>query len=405
MTLDNINKFLNKIAPLAGLNKKELELLESPEQVHQAELTLGSKKYSAYRVQWNSARGPYKGGIRFHPGVNTDEVSSLAFWMAIKTAVADIPYGGGKGGITIDPKHLDEKQLEELSRAYIRAFYKHLGSDKDIPAPDVYTTPQIMAWMLDEFEQLIGKKDPGFITGKPLELGGSKVRDIATALGGVYILKEALQALKSNQKKVAIQGFGNAGMNAAKLLEQEGFLVVAVSDSKGGIYSPKGLPIGEVVNVKENKGSVVDYSEAQKISNEELLELPVDILIPAALDNVITEKNARNIKAKIILELANGPTTLEADEILHQKKILVLPDVLANSGGVTVSYFEWVQNRMGYYWEEDEVKEKLQKKMVEAFRKIWQFYVEKHDSVDFRTCTYVLALKKIIEAERLRGKV
>ncbi|MBI2665068.1 Glu/Leu/Phe/Val dehydrogenase [Candidatus Woesearchaeota archaeon] len=310
-----------------------------------------------------------------------------------------------KGGITIDPKHLDEKQLEELSRAYIRAFYKHLGSDKDIPAPDVYTTPQIMAWMLDEFEQLIGKKDPGFITGKPLELGGSKVRDIATALGGVYILKEALQALKSNQKKVAIQGFGNAGMNAAKLLEQEGFLVVAVSDSKGGIYSPKGLPIGEVVNVKENKGSVVDYSEAQKISNEELLELPVDILIPAALDNVITEKNARNIKAKIILELANGPTTLEADEILHQKKILVLPDVLANSGGVTVSYFEWVQNRMGYYWEEDEVKEKLQKKMVEAFRKIWQFYVEKHDSVDFRTCTYVLALKKIIEAERLRGKV
>ncbi|MBI2151546.1 Glu/Leu/Phe/Val dehydrogenase, partial [Candidatus Woesearchaeota archaeon] len=367
------------------------------------ELIIKDKKYPAYRVQWNSARGPYKGGIRFHPEVSLNEVSSLAFWMSIKCAVADLPFGGAKGGITVNHKKLSSLELQELSRAYVRAFYKNLGQNKDIPAPDVYTTSQIMAWMLDEYEQLIGQKEPGFITGKPLELGGSKVRDIATALGGIYILKEAMNKLNIKEKKVAIQGFGNAGMNMAKLLSEEGFSIVAVSDSRGGIYSPDGLSLNEVILAKESNSSVINYNKAQKISPEELLELPVDILIPAALGGVITAQNASKIKAKIILELANGPTTPEADILLQKQNTLVLPDVLANSGGVTVSYFEWVQNSSGDYWDEDIVKEKLQKKMLQAFEKIWTLYEQ--NSFDFRTAAYILALRKIIAAEKLRGRI
>src|SRR3989338_2505131 len=400
MTLANIQQFLTKLAPLANLSKKDLQLLATPEHVWKAELEVSGKKYPAYRVQWNSARGPYKGGIRFHPGVDIDEVSSLAFWMSIKTAVADLPLGGGKGGVTCNPKDLNEKQLEELSRKFIRAFYQHFGSSRDIPAPDVYTTPQIMAWMLDEVEKLTGKKDPGMITGKPLDKGGSLVRDIATALGGVYILEEALGKLQLRGRKVAIQGFGNAGMNAAELLSNLGFTIVAVSDSRGGIYDQQGLDIARLVKVKQETGSVVN-EDAECISNEELFELPVDILVPAALDNVITKNNAARIKAKIILELANGPTTPEADEILYQRDILVLPDVLANAGGVTVSCFEWQQNNAGERWSEEAIKKKLKEKMVAAFSKIWREY--DGSDVDFRTNTYVLAVKKIIEAERNRG--
>jgi len=403
MSLTKINQFLQQVAPLVPLTDKELKQLGKSENILQTELIIKDKKYPAYRVQWNSARGPYKGGIRFHPEVSLDEVSSLAFWMTIKTAVADLPFGGGKGGISVDPKKLSSTELEELSRSYVGAFYQNLGQDRDIPAPDVYTTSQIMAWMLDEYEHLIGKKEPGFITGKPLELGGSKVRDIATALGGVYILKEAINKLKLQDKKVAIQGFGNAGMNMAQLLSKEGFSIVAVSDSQGGIYSQDGLSINEVILAKETKGSVIHHSQGQKISNEELLELPVDILIPAALSEVITLENAPKIKAKIILELANGPTIPEADIILHKQNTLLIPDVLANSGGVTVSYFEWVQNRCGDYWDEDIVKAKLQKKMLEAFRKIWALYEQ--NAFDFRTATYILALRKIIRAEKLRGRV
>src|SRR3989344_3430885 len=402
MTLANIQRFLTKLAPLANLSKKDLQLLATPEHVWKAELEVSGKKYPAYRVQWNSARGPYKGGIRFHPGVDIDEVSSLAFWMSIKTAVADLPLGGGKGGVTCNPKDLNEKQLEELSRKFIRAFYKHLGSDKDIPAPDVYTTPQIMAWMLDEFEKLTGKKDPGMITGKPLDKGGSLVRDIATALGGVFILEEALAKMKMKEKTVAIQGFGNAGMNMAELLAERGFKVIAVSDSKGGIMNKDGLDIPKLVMVKNATSSVVNYP-GKKISNEELLEMKVDILVPAALDNVIHKDNAAKVKAQLILELANGPTTPEADVILHKNGILVLPDVLANSGGVTVSCFEWQQNLAGEKWSEKEVTLKLRKKMVTAFNKIWELHQTNDE--DFRTNTYVLAVKKIIEAEKKRGKV
>jgi len=353
-------------------------------------------------VQFNNARGPYKGGIRYHPEVSEDEVKSLAFWMTVKTAVTDLPLGGGKGGVTVDPKKLSKKELEELSRAYVQAFYKYLGPDTDVPAPDVYTTPEIMGWMLDEFEKLTGKKAPAFITGKPLELGGSKVRDIATALGGVYVLEEAVKKVGLKDKTVAIQGFGNAGMNMAKLLAEEGYAIVAVSDSKGGIYDAAGLDLREVMKVKESKGSVVEYKKAQKITNEGLLECECSILIPSALSGVITEKNAGKVKAKIVLELANGPTAPEADEMLWKRKVLVLPDILANAGGVTVSYFEWVQNKKNQSWSEQEVKKKLQEKMISAFAQIWKEFSDEKKS--FRTAAYVLALKKIVAAEKIKIK-
>ncbi|MEK6938701.1 MAG: Glu/Leu/Phe/Val dehydrogenase [Nanoarchaeota archaeon] len=403
MTFEHINHFLEKIAPLANLTPAEIKVLTTPNNILKAELQVNGKKYPAYRVQFNNARGPYKGGIRYHQNVNLDEVQSLAFWMGVKTAVADVPLGGGKGGITVDPKKLSIQELEELSREYVKAFHEHLGPTKDVPAPDVNTTGQIMAWMLDEFEKIKGEKQPGFITGKPLELGGSKVRDIATALGGMYVLLEAVKKLGLKEKTMAIQGFGNAGMNMAKLLAVEGYTVVAVSDSQGGIYNPHGLNVDELIKVKEKTSSVINYLPGEKVSNEELLELNAVILVPSALEGVITAKNAGRIKAKIILELANGPTTPEADEILHQNKVLVLPDVLSNSGGVTVSYFEWVQNNYGYYWDEQTVKQRLKEKMVTAFNKIWErYYVGMQD---FRTQTYVLALQKIADAERLKGRM
>ena len=403
MTFDKITQFLEKIAPLAHLSPAELKVLSTPQKILQQELDLQGQKYLAYRVQFNNARGPFKGGIRYHPEVDLDEVKSLAFWMTVKCAVADIPYGGAKGGIQVDPKKLAEKDLQELSRQWVRAFYKEVGPRKDIPAPDVYTTPQIMAWILDEYEKLIGEQAPGFITGKPLELGGSKVRDIATALGGVYVLEEAIKKIGLKERTVAIQGFGNAGGNMVELLIERGFKVVAVSDSQGAIYSAQGLDYHKLVEVKEKTGSVTNYRPGEKITNEQLLELEVAILIPAALSGVITKDNAAKVKAKLVAELANGPTTPEADEILHQKKVLLLPDVLFNSGGVTTSYFEWVQNNYGYYWDEETVKQRLREKMVTAFTKIWQEFAQSKD--DFRTNAYVLALKKIVEAERLRGRV
>ncbi|HLD72560.1 MAG TPA: Glu/Leu/Phe/Val dehydrogenase [Candidatus Nanoarchaeia archaeon] len=403
MSFKEIIYFLDKIGKIIDLSEKELELLKKPQKILQAEIEVSGKKYPAYRVQYNNSRGPFKGGIRFHPEVDLEEVQSLAFWMSLKTAIADISFGGGKGGIRVDPKQLSEKELEELSRKWVRAFYKEIGPTKDIPAPDVYTTPQIMAWMLDEYENIIGEKAPGMITGKPLALGGSLVRDIATALGGVYVLEEAMKKINLTERTAAIQGFGNAGMNMAKLLAEKGYKIVAVSDSRGGIYVQEGLNLSEVIKAKEEKGSVIDYNLAKKISNEELLTVDCAVLVPAALSGVITAKNAGKIKARIVLELANGPTTPEADEILHKNKILVLPDVLANSGGVTVSYFEWVQNNYGYYWDEHTVKSRLKEKMVSAFDKIWKEYAP--SNYDFRTNTYILAVKKILEAERLRGRV
>ena len=300
MVFDKTKQFLNKISKLANLNEQELALLQTPQNVLKANLQVAGKSYPAYRVQFNNARGPYKGGIRFHPEVDESEVTALAFWMTLKTAVADIPLGGGKGGITVDPRKLSDSELEELSRAFIRAFHEHLGPQKDVPAPDVYTTPQIMSWMRDEFEKINKKSVPGVITGKPLEYGGSKVRDIATALGGVYILEEAVKKLNLSGKRVVIQGFGNAGMNAAKLLVERGFDVVGISDSKGAVYNSAGLDISELVKVKNETKSVINYADADKISNEELLKSDCDILIPSALSEVLTKENASEVKAKIV---------------------------------------------------------------------------------------------------------
>lgn len=414
MTFSAQKKFLERIAPLAGHTIQELAFLEKPDHVWEATLRVGKHQYPAYRIQFNNVRGPYKGGIRYHPEVSKDEVLSLSFWMTIKTAVADLPFGGAKGGVTVDPKYLSPQELEELSRAYVRAFASHLGSQVDIPAPDVYTNPQIMAWMMDEYEKITGKKDPGMITGKPLEKGGSLVRDIATALGGVYILEEAVNVLKLKSKRVAIQGFGNAGMNVAKLLREKGYQIVAVSDSRGGVYQESDLNLTKVQEIKAAGGMLGCYcfgkvcsweemprdGPCRHISNEELLTLPVDILVPAALDNVITKKNAAQIKAKVILELANGPTTSEADAILHQNNIIVLPDVLANAGGVTVSYFEWLQNKKGEHWDEETVKKKLKDKMQGAFHRIWEEHLR--NKQDLRTNAYLLAIRRLVQAQRQR---
>lgn len=403
MHFQEILNFLDKIQEIGGFDAKAIEILKKPQNVLKADLDLDGKKYPAFRIQYNNARGPYKGGIRFHPEVNEDEVQALSFWMTIKTAVVDVPFGGGKGGVIVNPKELSLEQLEVLSRKFVRAFYQDLGPNKDVPAPDVYTNPQIMAWMLDEYEKLIGQKAPGMITGKPLELGGSLVRDIATGLGGVFVLEEALKKLDISDKTVIIQGFGNAGSNIAQILADKGYKIIAVSDSKGGIYNADGLFINEIVKIKNETDSVSNYANAEKITNEELLALETTILIPSALSRVITADNAKNVKAKIILELANGPITSEADPILKDKGIIVIPDILANSGGVTVSYFEWVQNNYGYYWDKEKVTKKLKEKMSLAFDNIWKKY--KTNNFDLRTNAYILALEKIITAERFRGRI
>ena len=403
MHFQEIVNFLDKIQEIGGFDPKAIEILKKPQKVLKADLEVDGKKYPAFRIQYNNARGPYKGGIRFHPEVNEDEVQALSFWMTIKTTVVDIPYGGAKGGVIVNPKELSPEQLETLSRKYIQAFYKDLGANKDVPAPDVYTNPQIMAWMLDEYEKLIGHKEPGMITGKPLELGGSLVRDIATGLGGVFVLEETLNKLGITDKTVVIQGFGNAGSNITKILAEKGFKIIAVSDSKGGIYNKEGLYLDEVIKVKNETDSVSNYVHADKITNEELLALETTILIPSALSRVITGANANNIKAKVILELANGPITADADPILKNMGIPVIPDILANSGGVTVSYFEWVQNNYGYYWDKETVIDRLQKKMSIALNNLWKKY--KTNDFDLRTNAYILALDKIIAAEKFRGRI
>ena len=362
--------------------------------------------FQGFRVQYNDARGPTKGGIRFHPEETIDTVKALAAWMTWKTAVVDIPYGGGKGGVICNPKEMSEGELERLSRGYIRALGEFIGPEKDIPAPDVYTNPQIMAWMMDEFSKLRGYNTPGVITGKPLPLGGSLGRGDATARGGIFTVREAAKHLGLDLKgaPVAVQGYGNAGYYAAKLSKEYfGAKIVAVSDSRGGIYSEAGLDPEAVLKHKQEGGSVVGFPGAEQISNEELLELDVTLLWPAALENVITEENAPRIKAKIIAEAANGPTTPEADRILHEKGAFVIPDFLCNAGGVTVSYFEWVQNINGYYWSEEEVYERLDAKMTKAFHDVLEMHKER--KVHMRLAAYLVAVQRVAEAMRLRGWV
>jgi len=362
--------------------------------------------FQGFRVQYNDAKGPTKGGIRFHPEETIDTVRALAAWMTWKCAVMDLPLGGAKGGVICNPKEMSQGELERLSRSYIQAIYHLIGPDKDVPAPDVYTNPQIMAWMMDEYSKIAGKNQFGVITGKPLAVGGSKGRDKATAWGGMVAIQEAAGVLGIDLTKatVAVQGYGNAGYYAALLLHTIcGATIVAVSDSQGGIFNPKGIDPNEALKCKQDTCSVVNLSGSTPVSNEELLELDVDILIPAALENVINEENAPRIKAKIVAELANGPTTPEADQILHEKGVHVIPDFLCNAGGVTVSYFEMVQNFYMYYWEEEEVLKRLAKKMTTAYHTVLGNL--KKYSTHMRQAAYVTAVERVVEAMKLRGWV
>jgi glutamate dehydrogenase (NAD(P)+) len=362
--------------------------------------------FQGFRVQYNDARGPAKGGIRFHPDETIDTVRALAAWMTWKTAVADVPLGGGKGGVICSPRQMSAGELERLSRGYMRALAPYVGLTRDVPAPDVHTNPQIMAWMLDEYEVLQGHHEPGVITGKPLQLGGSAGRAPATALGGLITIREAakLQGLNLNGASCAIQGYGNVGSFAHSLgVEVFGLKVVSVSDEFGGIYSKNGLDPKVVSKHVRRSGRVEDCPLTEPISNTELLELDVDILIPAAIENQLTGKNAHQVKASIIAELANGPTTPEADKIFNEKGTTIIPDFLCNAGGVTVSYFEMVQNAYQYYWDETLVHERLDQKMTTAFHAVWKM-AQTHN-VDARVAAYLVAVNRVAEAVRLRGWV
>jgi len=386
-----------------------LEKLKYPRETTKVRLLIrmddGSRKsFLAWRCRYDDTRGPTKGGIRFHPDSTADEVETLAFWMTFKCAVMNLPYGGGKGAVRIDPRKLSKSELERLSRAYMQAFSRIIGPDRDIPAPDVYTNSMIMGWMADEYAQIVGENSPAVITGKPIALGGSVGRDDATARGGFYLVRELAKDLGLGQQmRVAVQGFGNAGQFIAKLLAADGHKIVAVSDSSGGIHSAAGLNVDQLIAAKAAGKPVSSLAGGgiPTLDQDGLIACDCDLLVPAALENMIHEKNADRVKAKAILELANGPVTPEADAILAKKNIIVLPDILANAGGVTVSYFEWVQNRQGFYWPLDEVHRRLQEIMVREGRAIWKVVQDK--KVTCRTAAYVHALGRLANAIEAHG--
>lgn len=399
---ERAKKQLLNAAAKMKLDKLVLAELMEPHRILQTAIPIKMdngqiKTFFGVRVQHNNRLGPYKGGLRFHPQVSMDEVKALSFWMTMKNAVCNVPFGGGKGGITVDPKQLSPKELEKLTRAFTRRIADVIGPTRDVPAPDVNTTPQIMSWLLDEYEKYTGRKSPAVVTGKPVDNGGSLGRTEATGLGGVYVLMEMLKLLKISPKGLtaAVQGFGNVGRYAARFLQAEGMTVVAVSDSKGGIYKDTGLgDTGLIEKFKDKKGTLDGaVSGAKNISNKQILELPVDILIPAALENVLTGENAGNVKAKMILEMANGPTTLEADVLLAKKRIPVIPDILANSGGVTVSYFEWFQNMHREKWSKEKVFKKLAVKMRLAAREVYELHKKK--KITLREAAYIKAILRI----------
>lgn len=400
---------IDRASDLLDLPKSSRQLLRNPLREFHFLLSVkmddGSNEiFPAYRIQWNDARGPGKGGIRFHPQETVDTVRALSAWMTLKTAVLDLPLGGAKGGVICDPKRLSEPELERLSRAYIRVNAQNIGPDIDVPAPDVYTTPQIMAWMMDEYESIFSRRQPGVITGKPLCVGGSIGRNDATARGGIYTVREAAKVLGLDLrgKTAAIQGYGNAGSYAHQLaVEVLGMKVVAVSDSRGGIYAEDGLDYRQIQDHKRRSGSVVNFPDTEPISNEELLALGVTVLFPSALENVITERNAKQVKAQIVAELANGPTTPEADEILFENGVFVLPDILCNAGGVTVSYFEQVQNASNFYWDEATIHRLLDERITTAFAAMHALAGEY--GVHNRLAAHLLAVKRIDAAMKARG--
>jgi len=393
---------LNKVAKIKNFDSEVISRLMHPDRDIKVSIPVkmddGSQKiFEGYRVEYNNNLGPYKGGIRYHPSTDINEVKALAFWMVLKCAVVGIPMGGGKGGITVDPKQLSKGELERLSRGWVQKLSDILGPHKDVPAPDVNTTPEIMAWMADEFGQITGDKSGAVITGKPVDKGGSLGRDTATAQGGFYVF-EALKGKLSLDKKcnVAIQGFGNAGANAAEIWQTAGHNIVAVSDSKGGVYDSNGLDVEKLIQHKMDTGSVLNFGfGSSDITNDDLIALECDLLIPAAFENVITESNADTVKAKVILELANGPISSAADETLHSKNITIIPDILANSGGVVVSYFEWVQNLKNEHWTKQQVFEKLQPMMASAAERVYEKSVE--SNTDLRMGAFILAIDSVIQ--------
>lgn len=451
---DNAVAQLDKVASLLKTQYREkdrftaaIEQLKQPEHFHETKLSVkmddgSQRKFTAYRAQHNNARGPYKGGIRFHPGVSEDEVKALSTWMTWKCAVTGIPYGGAKGGVAVDPAELSQTELQRLSRAYARWAADFIGPWMDVPAPDINTNGQIMAWMVDEYEQVLaewtggnrsdeaksksgaspvpGQENPGAaFTGKPVGLGGSEGRDEATGLGGFFVLEEAYERLKDRfgwQRKgdvrIAVQGFGNVGYWFAKHAFEAGYQIVALSDSRGGIVTEEYFSPEKILECKQKSGKLGEclcteegcsLDHGKEISNDDLLALEVDFLVPAALENVLHAGNADAVKAKVVLEMANGPSTPDADAVFKQKDIILIPDVLANAGGVTVSYFEWVQNLSGYYWKRDEVVAKLQPLMVAAFDDMWQQM--ESEKVDGRMAAYMSAVKKVVDAMMLRGRV
>lgn len=392
-------KQLKRAQAVGGIADEVIERMSMPDREIRAAIPMqmddGSMRiFEGYRVQHSNARGPYKGGIRFHPRTDVNEVKALALWMTLKTAVANIPMGGGKGGVTVDPKALSNGELERLARGFVRALYRDLGPRTDVPAPDVNTTPQIMSWMVNEFETLTGDTTGASFTGKPLENGGSEGRDTATAQGGLIVFETLRENLDiPDGARVVVQGMGNVGGHAAKLFSENGYRIIALSDSRGGVYDPNGIDVQAVEEYKRANDSLKDFPDAKAVTNEELLELDTDILIPAALEDQITEKNAEKIKARVILELANGPTTPEADDLLFTKGVHIVPDILANAGGVIVSYFEWEQNLKSERWDLEEVEEKLKRILELEARTIWEKSQEL--STDLRRSAFVVALERI----------
>ncbi len=408
---EQIQTHITNAATTYGLSSTELAVLLEPNAVHEhmlsVDTSLGHVSLPAYRIQFNNARGPYKGGIRFHPAADRAEVSALAAAMAVKCAVVNIPLGGAKGGVALDPKQYTKADLEQIARTYATTFAHVLGVDLDIPAPDVYTDAQVMAWMLDAYEKHVGHHEPGMITGKPLALGGSAGRATATAVGGVMVLEEVLreEGRTPGNTRIAIQGFGNAGATAAMLLFDAGYMIVAVSDSQGTLYNASGLNPHHVAAIKEETGSVVHAAEAgsEVLPLDAVFGVACDVLIPAALDNAIGDQEAAAVQASLVLELANNPIIPSADALLFARDVTVIPDVLANAGGVTVSYFEWVQNRQQYYWTEAEVFDRLKPIMTNAYHAVAQ--EARGRSSSLRQAAYVLGVGRIVEAMRLRGNV
>ncbi len=396
-----------KIGADEGFSQEETELLLTPKKVGRATLKVDGREMQAWRIVFNEALGPAKGGIRFHPDASEDEVKTLSFWMMVKTALVGIPYGGAKGGVKFDPKEVSEEVIEAVSREYVRAFHEVLGQDKDIPAPDMYTNPQVMAWMLDEFEKIKGYHEPGMITGKPLDLQGCELRGDATAKGGFIIIRELVKEIGAdpNGLSVAVQGFGNAGSHIARMLYDDGFKVIAVSDSRGGTLNINGLDIHGTIKTKTEIGSVSEHGEGERINNRELLELDVDILVLSALENQVTAENADRIKARYVIEIANGPVDHDADGILGEKGVIIVPDVLANAGGVVASYFEWAQNRTGNILDREYLEKELHRRMVDPWKRLIAESGGLKAGIDLRMVAYATALKRVLAAERLRGNL